>query len=81
MFVQNSPTWAKLALETLGPIWTLEPIWLFPFYSVVLIRTRFVNVIELNDKFLELYKCNSGTVTIRALAVCSISRSDKKADS
>jgi len=35
MFVQNSPTWAKLALETLGPIWTLEPIWLFPFYSAV----------------------------------------------
>ena len=34
LLIQNGPAWAKLALKTLGPIWLLEPIWLFPFYSV-----------------------------------------------
>ena len=26
LLIQNGPTWAKLALETLGLIWLLEPI-------------------------------------------------------
>ena len=36
VLIKNGPTWAKLAQKTLGPIWLLEPIWLFPFYRVVL---------------------------------------------
>ena len=34
LLIQNGPTWAKLALKKLGPIWLLGPIRLFPFYSV-----------------------------------------------
>ena len=35
LLIQNGPSWAKLVLKTLGPIWLLESIWLFPFYSAV----------------------------------------------
>ena len=32
LLIQNGPTRAELALKTLGLIWLLEPVWLFPFY-------------------------------------------------
>ena len=31
------PNMGQIGLETLGPIWPLESIWLFSFYSVVML--------------------------------------------